>query len=251
MKLKTVEVDGKTYAELNNGNPIVIGDNNAEAVFDISATVAQLRTANGEAADRRKKLQELEAKYGDLDPVVAREAIDRLSKIDQKQLIDAGEVDKVREQVKKSVEASYQPLVEENTLLKGQIRSARADAAFANSAYIKDNIGVPLDMFRGLFEKHVELDKEGGLVVKDTAGNPIYSTTNHGQLATFDEGMAFLVNAYPHKASILRGSNNNGTGTEAPTNRGNGAKTIRAAEWEKMDHTTRMAKAKEGYRVVE
>jgi hypothetical protein len=42
MKLKTVEIEGKTYAVLDQGMPVYVHDDGKEATFDAVATVSHL-----------------------------------------------------------------------------------------------------------------------------------------------------------------------------------------------------------------
>ncbi|MGC8383448.1 hypothetical protein ACP3P8_05935 [Pseudomonas aeruginosa] len=50
MKLKTVEVDGKQYAEVQDGKPVYVEDDGKEIVFDAVGTRATITRLNGEAS---------------------------------------------------------------------------------------------------------------------------------------------------------------------------------------------------------
>ena len=49
MKLKTVEVEGTTYAVVEDGKPVYVHDDNKEIPFDAPGTVAKIGQLNGEA----------------------------------------------------------------------------------------------------------------------------------------------------------------------------------------------------------
>ena len=53
MKLKTVTIEGKTYAEVDGDKPIYIHDDGKEAPHDAAHTVATISRLNGEAKTHR------------------------------------------------------------------------------------------------------------------------------------------------------------------------------------------------------
>ncbi len=55
MKLKTTDIEGKTYAIVQDGNPVYVHDDGKEAPFDASGTVATIRARNAEAKANRPR----------------------------------------------------------------------------------------------------------------------------------------------------------------------------------------------------
>lgn len=56
--------------------------------------------------------------------------------------------------------------------------------------------------------------EEGKVVAKDANGNKLYSAASPGDLAGFDEALEMLVNQYPGKDHILKGSGASGSGAQ-------------------------------------
>lgn len=55
MKLKTVEVNGKSYAEVDaNGLPVYVHDDGKEIGFDAVQAVGKISSLNGEAKSHRE-----------------------------------------------------------------------------------------------------------------------------------------------------------------------------------------------------
>lgn len=55
MKLKTVEVNGKSYAEVDaNGLPVYVHDDGKEIGFDAAQAVGKISSLNGEAKSHRE-----------------------------------------------------------------------------------------------------------------------------------------------------------------------------------------------------
>lgn len=101
MKLKTVEVNGKSYAEIDaSGLPVYVHDDGQEVGFDAVQAVGKISSLNGEAKSHREAKEAAEAglaKFAKIgDPAKALEALEMMTKIDQKKLIDAGAVDQVK-----------------------------------------------------------------------------------------------------------------------------------------------------------
>lgn len=76
MKLKTVEVDGKQYAEVQDGKPVYVEDDGKEIAFDAVGTRAAITRLNGEAKQHRERAEKAEKIAKDFegieDPAAAR-----------------------------------------------------------------------------------------------------------------------------------------------------------------------------------
>ena len=85
MKLKTVTVEGKTYAEVEDGKPVYIHDDGKEVPFDAVTTVSRISTLNREAQSHREAKEAAEASlktFEGLDPEKARKAVEGLSGVE-------------------------------------------------------------------------------------------------------------------------------------------------------------------------
>ena len=216
MKLKTVTIEGKTYAEVNEqGQPLYIHDDGKEVAHDAPQTVATISRLNGEAKANRERYEAAETSLktfaGIEDPSAAIKALETLKNFDDKKLVDAGEVEKVKAEAIKAVEDKYAPIVQERDAFQSQLHNELIGGGFARSKFIQDNIAVPVDMIQATFGKNFQI--EGGKVVAVGAdGQKIYSRARPGEVADFDEALETLVDGYQHKDSILNGNRSGGGG---------------------------------------
>lgn len=255
MKLKTVEVNGATYAEVADGLPVYVHDDGREVPFDAPRTVSRIGVLNREAQTHREQKEAAEARLkafeGIDDAAAARKALDTLANLDQKKLIDAGEVDKIKQETIKAVEDKWAPVARERDRLKADLYEEKIGGSFARSKFIQEKIAIPADLMQARFGGNFEV-KDGRIVAKDLSGNPIYSPTRPGDLADFDEAMEVLVSGYPAKDSIMRGANQSGSGARPNAAGGAaGGKTISRAEFEKLSPTDKFAKMAEKVQVVD
>lgn len=225
MKLKTVTIENKTYAEVNEqGLPLYIHDDGKEVAHDAPQTVATISRLNGEAKTNRERYEtaetSLKAFAGIEDPSAAIKALETLKNFDDKKLVDAGEVEKVKAEAIKAVEDKYAPIVQERDAFQSQLHNELIGGGFARSKFIQDNIAVPVDMIQATFGKNFQIE-DGKVVAVGADGQKIYSRARPGEVADFDEALETLVDGYQHKDSILNGNRSGGGGFQ---NNG-GAKT--------------------------
>ncbi|MFU6964058.1 DUF6651 domain-containing protein [Pseudomonas aeruginosa] len=148
MKLKTVEVDGKQYAEVQDGKPVYVEDDGKEIVFDAVGTRATITRLNGEAKQHRERAEKAE----------------------------------------------------------------KIGGSFSRSKFVADRLAVPADMVQSVFGKHLKIE-DGNVVAYDAHGNKLYSKARPGEAADFDEALEILVDQYPYRDQILKGSGHSGGGT--------------------------------------
>lgn len=257
----TVEVDGKILQETQDGKPLYEVDGN-RVTFDGPTIYDALETAKSEAKGRRKALEEAEARLklfeGIDDPDSARKALKTVADLDSKSLIDAGKADEVKRQAIAAMEegmnqrlaakdAELASLMEERDTLSSQLTTTVIRGEFLGSQWIKENTTAHPNALMDIFGKHFKVE-DGKPVGYDAAGNKIYSKTDHGQLAGFDEAFQTVLGQYPYKDDFLKGANPGGGGGGGGG--AGGGKTIPRAEWDRMDQADRMAAAKEGKKVV-
>lgn len=265
MKLKTVEVNGATYAEVQDGKPVFIGDDGSETPIDVAGTRATISRLNAEAKGHREAKEAAQAAlkaFDGLDPQVAREAMAKLGDIDAAKLIDAGELDKVKSSLAKAQETElanikrkFEEQLKEATTravaLESELYSEKIGGAFARSSYVKDKITLPPDIAQKAFGQHFKLE-DGKVVAYDGAGNKIFSGARPGELADFDEALATLVNAYPHKEHVLRGVGASGSGAQGSAgSRGSGEKVLTRSEFNNLSPADAAAKMRSGFKVVD
>ncbi len=230
MKLKTVIVEGKTYAEVNEqGLPLYIHDDGKEVAHDAPQTVATISRLNGEARTNRERYEtaetSLKAFEGIEDPTAAKKAMETLKNFDDKKLVDAGEVEKVKAEAIKAIEDKYAPIVQERDAFQTQLHNELIGGGFARSKYIQDNIAVPADMIQAQFGKNFQIEN-GKVVAVGADGQKIYSRTRPGEVADFDEALESLVGGYQHKDSILKGGQGSGGGFQGGGGNKSGPKSL-------------------------
>ena len=216
MKLKTVTVDNKTYAEVNEqGLPIYVHDDGKEVAHDAAQTVATISRLNGEAKTNRERYEKaestLKAYEGIEDPAAAKKALETLKNFDDKKLVDAGEVEKIKLEAIKAVEEKYAPIVQERDAVQQQLHKELIGGGFARSKFIQENIAVPVDMIQATFGQSFKIE-EGKVVAYGADGQKIYSRTRPGEVADFDEALETLVGGYQYKDHILKGGQGSGGG---------------------------------------
>jgi hypothetical protein len=225
-----LDADGKI--EMKDGNPVWIDANGGEQVLG-GDTISRL---NGEAKTLRLRAEAAEtalAPFKDIDPAKAREALDTVSKIDAKKLIDAGEVDKGRDEISKGFNDKITELNNGIAERDGKISTMTVDTAFATSKYMADHIAVPPEMFKATFANRFKVEN-GKLVPYGPDGNKLYSKQKMGEVADFDEALGLLVDQSPYKDQILKapsasGSGNGGGGGVRP-----GSRSMRRSEFEAL-----------------
>lgn len=216
------KMDGENIV-MQDGNPVFIHGDGKEAPLDGEHLVGKIASLTGEAATRKRQLREVEEKLSAFaeieDPAAAIKALATVANLDAKKLIDAGEAEKVKSELAKSYEAklaeAQRVLSEKDAVLTKEMIGGR----FSRSKFISDKLIVPSDVAEAVFGKAFKIE-DGAVVAYDHTGNKIFSRERPGEVADFDEALASLVSAYPHRDSIMRDPGGSGSG--APNGGGGG-----------------------------
>lgn len=169
MKLKTVEINGKQYAEIDTaGLPVYVHDDGKEIGFDAPLATKKITELNGEAKNHRlakEAAEEKLAKFAAIeDPKKAIEALEMLSKIDQKKLLDAGQVDQVKAEITKNFQQQLDEEKQRSQMLEKQLYDSMIGGSFAGSKYIADKIAIPADLLQARC-RHSKWKKGGSLLM--------------------------------------------------------------------------------------
>lgn len=212
MKLK---LDENGHVVVQEGKPVYVHDDGKEVVFDAPGTVSTITRLNAEAKSHRERAETAEKTLkgfdGIADPAAARNALDVVSKLDQKKLVDAGEIDTVRNEISKAFQTQLDEANGKAQTYEQQLYAEKIGGSFARSKYIADKLAVPVDMVQATFGQNLKIE-EGKVVAYDGQGQKIFSRSRPGELADFDEAIETLVSQYPHRDHILKSSNANGGG---------------------------------------
>lgn len=215
MKLKTVEVDGKQYAEIQDGKPVYVEDDGKEVAFDAAGTRSTITRLNAEAKDHRVRAESAEKIVktfeGIDDPAAAKKALGIVANLDAKTLVDAGEIEKVKTEISKAFQTQLDEANGKAQTFEQQLYAEKIGGSFSRSKYIADKLAVPVDMVQATFGQNLKVE-EGKVVAYDAQGQKIFSRSRPGELADFDEAIETLVSQYPHRDHILKSTNANGGG---------------------------------------
>lgn len=257
MKLK---LDENGHVVVADGKPVYVHDDGKEIPFDAVAAVAKIGQLNGEAKGHREAkeaaLERLKAFEGIEDPAAAMKALETVANLDAKKLVDAGEVEKVKAEAVKAfedkltaLEKKYAPVVKERDTLHQRLVQEKIGGAFSRSKLIADKLAIPPDMVEARFGSAFKLEGDS-IIAYDDKGNKIYSRSTPGELASFDEALEILVDAYPYRDNIVKGAGAHGGGANGGGNAG-GAKTLTRAQFEALGAHERGARMAEGFKVVD
>lgn len=214
MKLK---LDDQGHAVLQDGKPVYVKDDGAEVAFDVLGTTQTISRLNAEAKSHRERAETAEKSLkgfeGIADPAKAMEALQLVANLDAKKLVDAGEIDKVKTEIGKAFQAQLDAANGNASKLEQQLYAEMIGGSFARSKFALDKLAIPPDLVQAYFGKAFGIE-EGKVIAKDANGNKLYSAANPGDLAGFDEALEMLVNQYPGKEHILKGTGASGSGAQ-------------------------------------
>jgi hypothetical protein len=253
MELKTVTIEGVTYAAVQDGKPVYI-DAGKEVAFDAVGTRATITRLNGEAQSHRERAEKAEGDlkaFDGLSPTVARDALDKLTKIDTKKLVEAGDMDAAIQTALKPVQEDLAKERQRNEELTGSYHKEVIGNAFGRSKFATEKLTpAGVDLVRTMFADRLKVEGEAP-VGYDPNGQKIFSRARPGEVANFDEVVEALVETYPYKDHILKGMIGAGGGAPPGGGGGGGPKTIPRGQWDTMGQAERMAKTKDGFKVVD
>jgi hypothetical protein len=249
MKLKIDANGNAVLVDGPNGKmPVYVHEDGKEAPFDASATLASIAARAEQSSRVETDNKELKLKlkaFADIkDPALALAALKTVEDLGHKKLVDAGEVDKVRSEVAKVYEERITVAARDNELLRNKLFDQVVGGEFSRSKTISDKFIIPADMVQARFGQHFGIDDDR-LYATDNSGNRIYSRTNPGELAGFDEALMTLVDQYPYKEQILKGSGAAGSGAGNGGGGAGGKQTLTRAQFDALGVDERAKAAKE------
>lgn len=249
-----LKLDADGHVVVSEGKPVYVTDDGKEIAADYPTLVKKVGSLNHEAMTNREKLEsalgKLKAFDGIEDPQAALSAIETVKNLDRKKLVDAGEIDKVKDEVSKAIKAQYEPVLAERDKLKSDLFQEKIGNAFSRSKFISEKVAIPADMLRATFGGNFKVE-DGRITAYGVDGQKVYSQTHPGEVADFEEAMEIMVGAYPFRDQILKAPNASGDGKQPNKGGGGGSKTIRRREFEALDPSARSSKITEGFSVVD
>lgn len=254
MKLKTVELSGATYAEVADGKPVFVADDGKDIPFDAPHTVSTIQRLNNEAKGYREAKEAAETKLrgfdGIGDPEAARKALEKVKNFSEADFIKTGEVEQMKTQWQNASKEEREAAVRASNAerdrwktqaetLENALFSEKVGGAFSRSKFIADKVAVPGDLLQDKFGSRFKVI-EGRIVGHGADGQPIYSRVRAGEIASFDEALESLVDAYPFKEAILKGTGHSGSGARPSLGAAGNGRTMRKAQFDAL-HPLRQA----------
>lgn len=250
------DANGAIVTQEVNGQklPVYVHADGKEAPFDGDATISTISRLNGEAKSHRERAEKAEGTLkgfeGITDPAAAIKALNTVKNLDDKKLVDAGEVEKVKQEAIKSVRAEFEPFVTKAKDLESQLYNEKIGGAFARSKFASEKLAIPTDLVQAAFGSRFKVEN-GKTVATDANGQTIFSRTRHGEPADFEEALEIMVDQYPNKASILKGTGASGSGAGGSGNQGaGGKKTITREAFNKLDPAAQATTARDANTVI-
>lgn len=247
MKLKTIEVDGKTLAVVEDGKPVVIDDDGKEIRFDILHTRSTIARLNAEAKTSRERYEAAEGKLegfaGIDDADAARQALATIKNIKDGELIAAGKVEEIKAAAKKAADDQVASAIKqhndklkatekERDRFRGDLHAEKIGGAFSRSRFIADKASIPADLMQAKFGGAFKVEN-GKTIAYDDTGQPIYSRERAGESADFEEALQILVDRYPYRDQILKGTGSTGSGSRQGAS-DHGGRVLSRAEFDKL-----------------
>lgn len=244
MKLK---LDENGHVVVQDGRPVYVYDDGKEVAFDAPSTVAKISALNAEAKSHRERAEaneKLAKAFEGLDADEARKALGIVKNLDDKKLVDAGEVEKMKAEHAKAWQAQIDEANKKAETLAQQLDNELIGGAFARSKFIAENFAAQgpagIEIAQALFRSRFKVE-DGKLVAADGNGGKLYSRTRPGELADFDEAMDAIVGQYAHRDQILKGTGSSGAGATDGAKGNGGKKTLDRKSFEALDPQARMA----------
>lgn len=225
--------------------PVFIHEDGKKSPFDADSALKTIRERNKEAQTNRERFQSAESRLksfeGIEDAAAAKKALDLVKNYTPEQLAQAGRLEEIKASINKDWESKLKDVTEKATTLEQRFQRSAMSNAFTGSKFITEKTVLTPDIAQAYFGNNFKVLEDGSLQAVDAKGNPILSRVKPGEPATFDEAMEILVNEYPRKDSILRGTNAGGAGARNNTTVRDGNKpTMKRSDFDAADDVDRM-----------
>ena len=239
MKLK---LDENGHVVVKDGFPVWVAEDGAEIAYNVPDLVNKISAVNAESAGRRKVHrrpdQPSSRQFEGIDPEKAKAALETVANLDAGKLIDAGKVDDLKTEIKKSYDGKISDLekaladskkdsADRLAAKEASIRTLLVKGIFDSSAFLKDKTVLPSDVAYASFGRHFEVKEENGelRVVATMNGQPIFSRSDPGTFAAPEEALEAIIDKYPMKDRILKAPDG-GSGSHPNSAYAPGAKII-------------------------
>ncbi len=216
----------------SDGNPIYIDSDGKEqplASGYVNRINAEAKQHRQTATDLKKKLEA----FGDLDPVAAKDAIEKMKDVNLDDLVNKGEIDKVKSQLTEQFQTDLKDRETKLTEAQQRIERLALDNAFNSSSFLKERVAFPEDVVRATFRDRFEYDAEKNQVVpKNSTGDALLN--KHGDIASVDEAFQVFIEARPDKDSWLKAPDAGGSGSQGGGGGRSGGNMMKRADFDAL-----------------
>ncbi len=227
----------------DNGSPIWVYESgpekDKEAPVEFGKTLTTIANLTKESIERKNKLNELKATVSILEQEgiddlpgyleKAKTAIETVTNLSDKEILDAGQVDKIKASMtegftkqidalkaagQKAVDDAQAKLDAKNAAIKNLV----IKGAFDGSEFLREKTVLLPDIAYSFFGSRFDVeDKDGKLsgFARDSQGDPLMSLARPGEIASPAEAIELLVMEHPQKDRLLK-MDASGGGTGKP-----------------------------------
>lgn len=210
-----------------DGNPIWVYDDGKEAGFNAESALKSIKDVTAESMGRKAKIKEMETSMAPFSGIEnpgewignAKKALETVGNLKDKEIVDAGEIDKLKRAVAESYEVRIadiskshaESLKKATDDLSGKdaaIRKMVVEGAFNRSEFLREKTVLLPEFAYNTFGKHFKVDEDGDQIkvsATDAKGNQVFSLKNPGEAASPEEAIEIIINSHPQKDSILKG----------------------------------------------
>lgn len=257
--------DGTIAVDTEKKLPIFVHADGREAPFDADATVSTISRLNSEARGHREAKEAAEGKLKTFDGIedgaAALAALTTVKNLGAGELKTAAQVQEIKDAAAKSAteavaaatraaEEAQKQLTEQNTKLTADLNNHIIGGSFAGSKFIAEKLAIPADIAQKVFGDRFKVDG-GKLVPMNPDGTPLFSATDHGNHAGFEEALQVMVGAYANRDMILKGSGASGGGAQGGGAGAGGGKSMTRAQFDAATPAAKAEFAKSGGAVTE
>lgn len=213
-----------------DGNPIYIGSDGKESTI----APGYINRLNTEAASHRARANEAETKlkaFGDLDPKKAKEAIEKMKDVNLDELVNKGEIESVRTQMRERFETEIAERDKTIAERDEKLNKLALDNAFNSSEFLKERIALPIDAARATFRDRFKVE-DGQVIPLNETGEPLIN--KHGQVASVDEAFEAFVSARQDKDVWLKAPPVGGSGSQGGGGGHGGGNRMKRADYDAL-----------------
>ena len=159
-------------------------------------------------------------------------------------VVAAGKVEEIKAAARKAAEEQVaaaaksaaeqlKQLEAQSEKLRQELYAEKVGGSFERSKFVKEKVNIPPDILQSRFGDRFKVE-DGRTVAYDAAGNKIFSRAKPGELAEFDEAIEVIIDSYPYRDHIIKGTGLTGTGARPGNGAANGNRTMTRAEFDTL-----------------